>query len=146
MKTCKMQKATGENTSAYFEPTLDYVIVKMPRWNFSKFYGADHTLGLQMKSVGEVMAIGRSFKEALQKACQGLETGRAGLGIDQKEWIKTDEILQRLETPSDDRIFRVKDALRLGVPSKTIHKLTKIDPWYIRQIKDLVEKVVGDMG
>lgn len=127
------------NTSAYFEPTLDYVIVKMPRWNFSKFYGADHTLGLQMKSVGEVMAIGRSFKEALQKACQGLETGRAGLGIDQKEWIKTDEILQRLETPSDDRIFRVKDALRLGVPSKTIHKLTKIDPWYIRQIKDLVE-------
>ncbi len=127
------------NTSAYFEPTLDYVIVKMPRWDFSKFYGADHTLGLQMKSVGEVMAIGRSFKEALQKACQGLETGRAGLGIDQKEWIKTDEILQRLETPSDDRIFRVKDALRLGVPSKTIHKLTKIDPWYIRQIKDLVE-------
>ena len=127
------------NTSAYFEPTLDYVIVKMPRWNFSKFYGADHTLGLQMKSVGEVMAIGRSFKEALQKACQGLETGRAGLGIDQKEWIKTDEILQRLETASDDRIFRVKDALRLGVPSKTIHKLTKIDPWYIRQIKDLVE-------
>ena len=127
------------NTSAYFEPTLDYVIVKMPRWNFSKFYGADHTLGLQMKSVGEVMAIGRSFKEALQKACQGLETGRAGLGIDQKEWIKTDEILQRLETPSDDRIFRVKDALRLGVPSKTIHKLTKIDPWYIRQIKDLVD-------
>ena len=127
------------NTSAFFEPTLDYVIVKMPRWNFSKFYGSDHTLGLQMKSVGEVMAIGRSFKEALQKACQSLENNRAGLGTDQKEWIKTDEILSRLETPSDDRIFRVKDALRLGVPSKTIHKLTKIDPWFIRQIKDLVE-------
>ena len=124
----ELKNQITKTTSAYFEPTLDYVIVKMPRWNFSKFPGADHELGLQMKSVGEVMGIGRNFLEALQKACQSLEQGRAGLGADKKEWIKTDDILSRLEKASDDRIFRLKDALRLGVPSKTIHKLTKIDP------------------
>jgi len=128
-----------KNTSAYFEPTLDYVIVKMPRWNFAKFLGADHTLGLQMKSVGEVMGIGRSFLEALQKACQSLEIGRMGLGADKKEWIRTTDVLQRLETASDDRLFRLKDALRLGVPEKTVQKLTKIDPWFIKQIKRLVK-------
>ena len=127
------------NTSAYFEPSLDYVIVKMPRWNFSKFAGADHTLGLQMKSVGEVMAIGRTFQEALQKACQSQENNRMGLGADRKEWIRTSDILERLETASDDRIYRVKDALRLGVPEKTVHKLTRIDPWFLDQIKSLVK-------
>jgi carbamoyl-phosphate synthase large subunit len=127
------------NTSAFFEPALDYVIVKMPRWNFDKFYGADTTLGLQMKSVGEVMSIGRTFLEALQKACQSQENNRAGLGADMKEWIQTEDILARLENVSDDRIYRVKDALRLGVPEKTIHKLTKIDPWFIKQIKRLVK-------
>jgi carbamoyl-phosphate synthase large subunit len=127
-----------KTTSAYFEPTLDYVIVKMPRWNFEKFYGSDHTLGLQMKSVGEVMAIGRNFLEALQKACQSQENNRAGLGADRKEWIKTDDILERLEKVSDDRIYRVKDAIRLGVPLKSVFKLTKIDPWYLKQIKHLV--------
>lgn len=135
----ELKNQITKTTSAYFEPTLDYVIVKMPRWNFSKFPGADHELGLQMKSVGEVMGIGRNFLEALQKACQSLEQDRAGLGADKKEWIKTDDILMRLEKASDDRIFRLKDALRLGVPSKTIHKLTKIDPWFIQQIKRLVE-------
>ena len=134
----ELKNQITKTTSAYFEPTLDYVIVKMPRWNFDKFYGSDNTLGLQMKSVGEVMAIGRSFNEALQKACQGLENNRSGLGADKKEWIRTEDILNRLEKVSDDRIFRLKDALRLGVPSKTIHKLTKIDPWYIKQIKSLV--------
>lgn len=128
-----------KTTSAYFEPTLDYVIVKMPRWNFDKFYGSEHTLGLQMKSVGEVMAIGRSFLEALQKACQSQENNRSGLGADKKEWIRTEDILQRLEKASDDRIYRVKDALRLGVPVNTIHKLTKIDVWYLEQIKQLVK-------
>ncbi|HRK84044.1 MAG TPA: carbamoyl-phosphate synthase large subunit [Saprospiraceae bacterium] len=128
-----------KNTSAFFEPTLDYVIVKMPRWNFDKFPGADHRLGLQMKSVGEVMAIGRNFSEALQKACQSLENNRTGLGADMKEWIRTSDVLERLEQVSDDRIFRVKDALRLGVPEKTIQKLTKIDPWFIKQIKRLVK-------
>jgi carbamoyl-phosphate synthase large subunit len=126
------------NTSAYFEPSLDYVIVKMPRWNFEKFHGADPRLGLQMKSVGEVMSIGRSFTEALQKACQSQENDRHGLGADKKEWINTQDILERLEIVSDDRIYRLKDALRLGVPEKTVHKLTGVDPWFIKEIKKLV--------
>jgi len=127
------------NTSAFFEPTLDYVIVKMPRWNFNKFQGSVNTLGLSMKSVGEVMAIGRSFQEALQKACQSQENNRMGLGADKKEWIRTEDILDRLERVGDDRIYRIKDALRLGVPAKSICNITKIDPWYIEQIKELVE-------
>ena len=135
----ELKNQITKTTSAFFEPTLDYVIVKIPRWNFNKFPGADHRLGLQMKSVGEVMGIGRNFLEALQKACQSLENGRAGLGSDIKEWIKTDDILERLENVSDDRLFRLKDALRLGVPRKTIQKLTKIDPWFINQIKRLVD-------
>ena len=135
----ELKNQITKTTSAYFEPTLDYVIVKMPRWNFEKFYGADTTLGLQMKSVGEVMSIGRTFLEALQKACQSQENNRSGLGADMKEWIQTEDILGRLEKVSDDRIFRVKDALRLGVPEKTVHKLTKIDPWFIKQIKKLVQ-------
>ena len=128
-----------QSTSAFFEPTLDYVIVKIPRWNFDKFQGSDHRLGLQMKSVGEVMGIGRSFLEALQKAIQSLENNRMGLGADMKEWIRTADIMQRLEQASEDRIFRLKDALRLGVPKRTIHKLTKIDPWFIKQIAQLVQ-------
>ena len=135
----ELKNQITKTTSAYFEPTIDYVIVKMPRWNFEKFYGADHSLGLQMKSVGEAMGIGRSFLEALQKATQSLENDRMGLGADKKEWIKTADILDRLEKASDDRIFRLKDALRLGVPSKTIQRLTKIDPWFIKQIKRLVK-------
>ncbi len=135
----ELKNQITKTTSAYFEPTLDYVIVKMPRWNFSKFVGADTTLGLQMKSVGEVMGIGRSFLEALQKACQSLENSRMGLGADKKEWIKTEDVLKRIETASDDRIFRIKDAIRLGVPLKTIQKLSKIDPWYLKQIKHLVK-------
>lgn len=135
----ELKNQITKTTSAFFEPTLDYVIVKMPRWDFDKFHGADKRLGLQMKSVGEVMAIGRSFTEALQKACQSLENNRHGLGSDKKEWIRTEDILQRLEQASDDRIFRLKDALRLGVPTKTVQKLTNIDPWYIKQIKGLVK-------
>jgi carbamoyl-phosphate synthase large subunit len=135
----ELKNQITKTTSAYFEPTLDYVIVKMPRWNFSKFPGADTSLGLQMKSVGEVMGIGRSFLEALQKACQSLENSRMGLGADKKEWIKTEDVLRRIETASDDRIFRIKDAIRLGVPLKTIQKLSHIDPWYLQQIKHLVK-------
>ncbi len=135
----ELKNQITRTTSALFEPALDYVVLKMPRWDFSKFHGADATLGLQMKSVGEVMAIGRNFLEALQKACQSQETNRMGLGADMKEWIKTSDILERLENASDDRIYRVKDALRLGVPEKTIRKLTKIDPWFIKQIKRLVK-------
>ena len=135
----ELKNQITKTTSAYFEPTLDYVIVKMPRWNFEKFKGADVELGLQMKSVGEVMAIGRNFLEALQKACQSQENGRSGLGADKKQWIQTADILERLEKASDDRVYRIKDALKLGVPVKTICKLTRIDPWYINQIKRLVD-------
>ncbi|MCB0573755.1 MAG: carbamoyl-phosphate synthase large subunit, partial [Saprospiraceae bacterium] len=135
----ELKNQITKTTSAYFEPTLDYVIVKMPRWNFEKFHGADHRLGLQMKSVGEVMAIGRTFNEALQKACQSQENNRTGLGADKKEWMRTEDILNRLEKVYDDRIYRVKDALRLGIPSKTVQKLTGIDPWFIGQIKNLVK-------
>jgi carbamoyl-phosphate synthase large subunit len=135
----ELNNPVTKTTSAFFEPALDYVIVKMPRWNFEKFQGADHKLGLQMKSVGEVMAIGRSFNEALQKACQSQENSRAGLGADKKEWMTTHDILERLELVSDDRIYRVRDAIRLGVPRKSVHKATKIDMWYLTQIKELVE-------
>jgi len=127
------------NTSAYFEPTLDYVIVKVPRWNFNKFQGCDKTLGLQMKAVGEVMAIGRSFNEAMQKACQSLETNHLGLGADGIHWVKTDDILDRIANPTWDRIFRIKDALQLGVPVSTLHQMSKIDPWYLNQMKNLVK-------
>jgi carbamoyl-phosphate synthase large subunit len=128
-----------KTTSAFFEPSLDYVIVKMPRWNFEKFHGANDLLGLQMKSVGEVMAIGRNFLEALQKACQSQEESRMGLGADKKEWIRTEDILERLQHASADRIYRVKDALRLGVPVNSVQKLTHIDSWFLHQIKRLVE-------
>src|SRR6187399_2260898 len=107
-------------TSAYFEPALDYVIVKIPRWNFDKFAGADETLGLQMKSVGEVMGIGRNFQEALQKACQSLEIRRNGLGADGKELKNQTELLYSLEHPSWNRVFHIYDSIRLGIPLKTI--------------------------
>ncbi len=135
----ELKNQITKTTSAFFEPTLDYVIVKMPRWNFEKFHGSENSLGLQMKSVGEVMAIGRTFPEALQKACQSLENNRTGLGADMKEWIRTTDIMERLEIVGDDRIFRLKDALRLGVSERSVHKLTLIDPWFIKQIKNLVK-------
>jgi len=125
-------------TSAYFEPALDYVITKVPRWNFNKFPGCDKSLGLQMKSVGKVMAIGRSFKESIQKACQSLETNHTGLGADGEHWHKTEDILRRLESPTWDRIWRIKDALGQGIPISTVHQITRIDKWFLTQIKELV--------
>ena len=127
-----------KNTSAFFEPTLDYVIVKIPRWNFAKFQGADPHLGLQMKAVGEVMAIGRSFNEALQKACQSLEINRNGMGADGKELQNLERIMTSLREPSGDRIFHIKDAMHLGVPLKAIHEATRIDHWFLKQIEYLV--------
>lgn len=127
-----------KTTSAYFEPTLDYVIVKIPRWNFNKFRGADRELGLQMKSVGEVMGIGRNFQEALQKACQSLEINRNGLGADGKEWRDQDRILESLAKPSWNRLFHLYDAIKLGIPFKTIHEITKIDKWFLHQIQELI--------
>jgi len=129
---------TGQ-TSALFEPSLDYVIVKVPRFNFDKFKGSDRRLGFQMKSVGEAMGIGRSFQEALQKACQSLEINRNGLGADGKELTNQDQILQSLGTPSWDRLFHIYDAIKLGIPFKTIHEKTKIDHWFLRQIEDFIK-------
>lgn len=126
-----------ETTSAYFEPALDYVIVKIPRWNFDKFKGANDTLGLQMKSVGEVMAIGRSFTEAIQKACQSLENNAVGLGYYGKSQMKAEELLEYIKTPKWDRIFRIKDALMLGVSVNTISKTTGIDRWFIYEIQKI---------
>jgi len=134
----ELKNQITKTTSAYFEPALDYVIVKVPRWNFDKFKGSDTTLGLQMKSVGEVMAIGRSFIEAIQKACQSLENNRLGLGADGKMWTRVDDIVDSLENPSWDRLFKIKDALTIGVPVKTIVDKTKIDKWYIEQFYELV--------
>jgi carbamoyl-phosphate synthase large subunit len=128
-----------KTTTAYFEPTLDYVIVKIPRWNFDKFEGADRRLGLQMKSVGEVMGIGRSFQEALHKAAQSLEIKRNGLGADGKGHTDQATILHKLEHASWDRVFVLYDAMQMGIPLRRIHEITKIDLWFLKQIEDLVE-------
>ena len=135
----ELQNAITGTTTAYFEPAIDYVIVKIPRWNFDKFQGTDRKLGLQMKSVGEAMGIGRNFQEALQKACQSLEIRRNGLGADGKELTKQDELLYSLEHPSWNRVFHIYDAIKLGIPLKTVYKLTKIDRWFLKQIEELVE-------
>ena len=134
----ELKNQITKSTSAFFEPTLDYVIVKVPRWNFDKFKGTDRHLGLQMKSVGEAMGIGRSFQEALQKACQSLEIKRNGLGADGREIRDQEDILDSLERPRWNRLFHIYDAFKLGIPFNTIRKLTKIDSWFLRQIEDLI--------
>jgi carbamoyl-phosphate synthase large subunit len=141
----ELKNQITQTTSAYFEPALDYVIVKVPRWNFDKFKGANDTLGLQMKSVGEVMAIGRSFTEAIQKACQSLENEAVGLGYYGKSLMKTDELVEYIKTPKWDRIFRIKDALMQGVTVSTISKATGIDRWFLFQIQKIcdIEKEIG---
>jgi len=135
----ELKNSITGTTTAYFEPALDYVIVKIPRWNFDKFHGADRKLGLQMKSVGEVMGIGRNFQEALQKACQSLEIRRNGLGADGKELTKQADLLYSLEHPSWNRLFHIYDAMKLGISMKTIQNLTKIDKWFLEQIWNLIE-------
>ena len=141
----ELKNQITKTTSAYFEPALDYVIVKIPRWNFDKFKGANDTLGLQMKSVGEVMSIGRSFTEAIQKACISLENDAIGLGYYGKSLMKTDELVEYIKTPKWDRIFRIKDALMQGVTVKTIVQATHIDRWFIYQIQQIcdIEKEIA---
>jgi carbamoyl-phosphate synthase large subunit len=134
----ELKNQITQTTSAYFEPALDYVIVKVPRWNFDKFKGANDTLGLQMKSVGEVMAIGRSFTEALQKACQSLENNAVGLGYHGKSMMHSEEIIDYLKIPKWDRVFRIKDALMMGISVKSIVQATKIDRWFIYEIQKIV--------
>lgn len=135
----ELRNQITQNTSAYFEPTLDYTIVKIPRFNFDKFKGANTELGLQMKAVGEVMAIGRTFIEALQKATQSLETNRWGLGADGRQLRDLEQIMHSLEHPSADRLFHIKDAFELGVPLESIRKATLIDKWFLVQIQELVQ-------
>jgi carbamoyl-phosphate synthase large subunit len=135
----ELKNPVTKTTSAFFEPSIDYTIIKIPRWDFNKFKGADKTLGLQMKSVGEVMAIGRSFQEALQKACQSLEIKRLGIGADGYELKKLEPIIYSLENPSWDRIFHIHDAMALGVPITSIQKITKIDRWFLEQIYEIVK-------
>ncbi len=134
----ELKNQITKTTSAFFEPALDYVIVKIPRWNFDKFKGSDRKLGLQMKSVGEAMGIGNNFQEALQKACQSLEIKRNGLGADGRELKDQNKILNSLKNPSWNRLFHIYDALKLGLPFNTIQQITKIDKWFLNQIEELV--------
>jgi carbamoyl-phosphate synthase large subunit len=141
----ELKNQITQTTSAYFEPALDYVIVKIPRWNFDKFKGANDTLGLQMKSVGEVMAIGRSFTEAIQKACQSLENEAIGLGYYGKSLMKNEELMEYIKTPKWDRIFRIKDALMQGSTVRSIAAATGIDNWFLYQIRIIcdIEKEIA---
>ncbi|MBA3986079.1 MAG: carbamoyl-phosphate synthase large subunit, partial [Flavobacteriales bacterium] len=133
----ELENQITKTTSALFEPTLDYVIVKIPRWNFDKFEGSDRTLGLQMKSVGEVMGIGRSFQEALHKATQSLEIKRNGLGADGKGYKNYEQIIEKLTYASWDRVFVIYDAIQMGIPLSRIHEITKIDMWFLKQYEEL---------
>ena len=133
----ELENQITKSTSALFEPTLDYVIVKIPRWNFDKFEGSDRTLGLQMKAVGEVMGIGRSFQEALHKATQSLEIKRNGLGADGKGYTNYNQIIEKLTNASWDRVFAIYDAIALGIPLQKIYDITKIDMWYLKQYEEL---------
>ena len=141
----ELKNQITQTTSAYFEPALDYVIVKVPRWNFDKFKGANDTLGLQMKSVGEVMAIGRNFKEAIQKDCQSLENEAVGLGYYGKSLMKSEDLVEYIKTPKWDRIFRIKDALMAGSTVKSIAQATGIDRWFLHQILQIcnIEKEIA---
>ena len=135
----ELENQITKSTSALFEPTLDYVIVKIPRWNFDKFEGSDRKLGLQMKSVGEVMGIGRSFQEALHKATQSLEIKRNGLGADGKGYTQYDQVIEKLTHASWDRVFVIYDAIQMGIPLSRIHEITKIDMWFLKQYQELYE-------
>ena len=135
----ELKNPVTQTTSAYFEPAIDYVIVKIPRWNFDKFKGSNKTLGLQMKAVGEVMGIGRNFVEAFQKATQSLEIKRNGLGADGYQQRKLEDIVEKLKNPSWDRMFAVKDALSMGMPVSSLEKITRIDRWFLNQINDMVK-------
>ena len=144
----ELQNQITKSTSALFEPTLDYVIVKVPRWNFDKFEGSDRTLGLQMKSVGEVMGIGRPFQEALHKATQSLEVKRNGLGADGKGYSDYDTIVSKLSIASWDRVFVIYDAIQIGIPLSRIHEITKIDMWFLKQYEELnlLEKEISNFN
>jgi carbamoyl-phosphate synthase large subunit len=141
----ELQNDITRSTPASFEPTIDYVVTKVPRFNFEKFPDANSTLTTQMKSVGETMAIGRDFKESLQKALRGLETGRFGLGLDRHDLWGTpnqptrEQIIARLVTPNAERIWYVRYAFKSGMSVEEIHQTTKIDPWFLHHIQKIVQ-------
>ena len=142
----ELENQITKSTSALFEPTLDYVIVKIPRWNFDKFEGSDRELGLQMKAVGEVMGIGRSFQEALHKATQSLEIKRNGLGADGKGYKDYDQVISKLKHASWDRVFVIYDAIQMGIPLSRIYEITKIDMWFLKQYEEMyfLEKEISN--
>ena len=142
----ELENQITKSTSALFEPTLDYVIVKIPRWNFDKFEGSDRELGLQMKAVGEVMGIGRSFQEALHKATQSLEIKRNGLGADGKGYKNYDQVISKLKHASWDRVFVIYDAIQMGIPLSRIYEITKIDMWFLKQYEEMyfLEKEISN--
>jgi len=142
----ELENQITKSTSALFEPTLDYVIVKIPRWNFDKFEGSDRELGLQMKAVGEVMGIGRSFQEALHKATQSLEIKRNGLGADGKGYKDYNQVISKLKHASWDRVFVIYDAIQMGIPLSRIYEITKIDMWFLKQYEELyfLEKEISN--
>jgi len=129
-----------KKTPASFEPTIDYVVTKIPRFAFEKFPGSTPTLTTQMKSVGETMAIGRTFQESFQKALRGLEVGRAGWGCDRAEKLPSlEQIRAGLRTPNPDRIFTVRHAMQMGMSVEEIYELTAIDPWFLDKLQELLE-------
>ena len=129
-----------KKTPASFEPSIDYCVVKIPRFTFEKFPDTPAVIGTSMKSVGETMAIGRTFKEALQKGLRSLEVGRAGLGADGKEFIKEELLLEKLKTPNDRRIFYIKHALKTGMSIQEAYELTHVDPWFLDNILQIIEE------
>ncbi|MCH2105395.1 MAG: carbamoyl-phosphate synthase large subunit [Planctomycetes bacterium] len=148
----ELQNDITQETPACFEPSIDYCVTKIPRFAFEKFEGADPTLTTSMKSVGETMAIGRTFKESLQKALRGLETGRAGFGLDEREALPLEELgreslTNKLRVPNCDRLMAVRAALRTGWSVEEVFEATKIDPWFLENMRELVEfelKISGE--
>jgi carbamoyl-phosphate synthase large subunit len=136
----ELQNDITKKTPASFEPTIDYVVTKIPRFAFEKFPGSDSVLTTQMKSVGEAMAIGRTFNESFQKALRSLETGRAGWGCDKAEKLPSGEqIRAQLRTPNPERIFSVRHAMQLGISNEEIYELTAIDPWFLDKLQEILE-------
>jgi carbamoyl-phosphate synthase large subunit len=136
----ELQNDITKKTPACFEPTIDYVVTKIPRFAFEKFPGSEAVLTTQMKSVGEAMAIGRTFNESFQKALRSLETGRAGWGCDKAEKLPSGEqIRAQLRTPNPERIFSVRHAMQLGMSNEEIYELTAIDPWFLDKLQELLE-------
>ncbi|MCG8377413.1 MAG: carbamoyl-phosphate synthase large subunit [Chlorobiales bacterium] len=147
----EIQNDITKSTPASFEPVIDYCVVKIPRWDFEKFKNVDSKLGVQMKSVGEVMAFGRNFREALQKSLRGLEIGRAGLGCDGKDIMNVvgmtqqqrkfakEDLLEKIKVPKADRMFYLRYAFQAGATVEEIHQSTGIDPWFLDNIQQIVD-------